>query len=85
MGFVKKNKVDNIRNSAKKAFDDGLTVFLARYWDEILNFQTTGAIAGASEAIEEVESQGWELKDIAYSWVEKKNRGVTIMVFKRKK
>ena len=35
-------------------------------------------------AIEAVEAEGWELKDIAYSWVEKKKRGLTVMVFRRK-
>ena len=59
-------------------------MFLARYWDEVMTFQGTGPISGASEAIESVEAEGWLLQDIAYSWVERKNRGVTVMVFRKK-
>lgn len=84
MGFMTQSKISTIKADAKKAYNEGRTVFLARYWDEVMSFQGTGAIAGGSQAIEEVESVGWELKDIAYSWVERKNRGLTIMVFRRK-
>ncbi len=81
---MKKTKQQQITTSAKNAFNSGRQVFLARYWDEVIYFQGTGEIAGASEAIELVESEGWTLQDIAYSWVERKNRGVTVMVFRRK-
>jgi hypothetical protein len=84
MGFMTKSKIASIEAAAKKAYTEGRTVFLARYWDEVMSFQGTGEIAGGSEAIEMVESAGWQLKDIAYSWVDRKNRGLTIMVFRRK-
>lgn len=73
MGFMTNTKVATIKTSAQKAYNDGRTIFLARYWDEVMNFQGTGEIAGGSMAIGEVESVGWELKDIAYSWVDKKS------------
>lgn len=78
------SKVASIKTAAQKSYTEGKTVFLARYWDEVMTFQGTGEIAGGSQAIEEVESVGWVLKDIAYSWVERKNRGLTVMVFRRK-
>lgn len=84
MGLMTKTKVSTIKIDAKKSFEKGRSVFLARYWDEVFNFQGTGEIAGASEAIESVEAEGWELKDIAYSWVDQKRRGLTIMAFRRK-
>lgn len=84
MGLMSKSKGSSISQDAKKAFNDGRNIFLARYWDEVVTFQGTGEIAGASEAIELVESEGWTLQDIAYSWVERKNRGLTILVFRRK-
>lgn len=83
MGLMNKAKQASIRDSAKRAVSEGRQIFLARYWDEVMTYQGTGAISGASEAIEMVESEGWILQDIAYSWVERKNRGVTIMVFRR--
>jgi hypothetical protein len=84
MGLMSKSKQTTIRDSAKRAVAEGRNIFLARYWDEVMNFQGTGPISGASEAIEMVEAEGWLLQDIAYSWVERKNRGVTVMVFRRK-
>lgn len=84
MGLMKKSKQQLITTSAKNAFSSGRQVFLARYWDEVINYQGTGEIDGASKAIEMVEAEGWKLQDIAYSWVERKNRGVTVMIFRRK-
>jgi hypothetical protein len=37
----------------------------------------------AAEAIEAVESAGFVLAHMAYSWVQDKKRGVTVMVFRR--
>ena len=84
MGLMKKSKISSIRTDAQRAASEGRTIFLARYWDEVMKFQGTGSISGASEAIELVEAEGWHLEDIAYSWVDRKNRGITIMVFRRK-
>lgn len=45
-------------------------------------FQGTGSVSGAAEAIERVEGEGWGLYHMAYSWVERKSRGVTVMAFR---
>lgn len=83
MGLVKSSKVGTIRDDAMRGHREGRTVFVARYWDEIFSYQGTGSISGAAEAIEAVESAGWALTHMAYSWVERKNRGVTILMFRR--
>ena len=84
MGLMKGTKLTNISQDAAKVYAEGRTVFVCRYWDEVLNFQGTGSIAGASEAIEMVEAQGWVLHQIAYSWSDGKKRGVSVMLFRRR-
>lgn len=83
MGFVKQSKLNTISEDARKVYAEGRTVFVARYWDEVINFQGTGSVAGASEAIELVEAEGWTLQQIAYSWSDGKKRGVSILLFRR--
>lgn len=82
MGFMKKAKVEQIAADALKAKEAGQTVFVARYWDEVMTYQGTGAVAGAADAIESVESAGWRLEHTAYAWVERKNRGVQVLTFR---
>lgn len=83
MGFVKGSKLSTISEDARKVRDEGRSIFVCRYWDEVLNFQGTGSIAGASEAIEMVEAEGWSLEHLAYSWSDGKKRGLTVMMFRR--
>lgn len=82
MGLMKSSKVTNIRTDAERARNESKAVFLARYWDEVMTFQGTGSVSGAAEAIEAVEAAGWRLEHMAYSWVEKKNRGLTLLLFR---
>jgi hypothetical protein len=82
MGFMKASKVGSIRADAERARSEGRTVFLARYWDEVMSFQGTGSVSGAAEAIESVEAAGWHLEHMAYSWVPEKKRGLTLMLFR---
>lgn len=82
MGLMKQSKINTIGQDAARAKGEGRTVFVCRYWDEVLNFQGTGAISGASEAIEAVEAAGWALDDFSYSWAPEKKRGISVMVFR---
>lgn len=82
MGLMKGSKVTNIGNDAVAARNKGHKVFVCRYWDEVLNFQATGSIAGATEAIEAVEAAGWKLDDFSYAWAPEKKRGISVMVFR---
>lgn len=82
MGIMKQSKVTNIGNDAVAAREKGHRVFVCRYWDEVLNFQSTGSIAGATEAIEAVEAAGWKLDDFSYAWAPEKKRGISVMVFR---
>lgn len=83
MGFLKQAKIGAITADAEKAIQEGRTRFVARYWDEVITYQGTGSVAGAAEAIENVEAAGWRLDHAAYSWVDAKSRGVTVMIFGR--
>lgn len=83
MGLIKGSKLSTIGNDAASVAAEGRSVFVCRYWDEVLNFQGTGSIAGASEAIEAVEAHGWRLEHLAYSWSDAKKRGLTVMMFRR--
>lgn len=78
-----RRKADVVAADAQRALAEGRTVFVCRYWDEVMSFQGTGSIAGAAQAIEDVESIGWELEQASYSWVPEKHRGVQILVFRR--
>src|SRR5687768_3871454 len=82
MGVMKSTKVASIGSDALAARARGHRVFVCRYWDEVLNFQTTGSVAGATEAIEVVEGAGWTLDHFSYSWAPEKKRGVSVMVFR---
>jgi hypothetical protein len=82
MGFMKSTKIGSIRTDADRAIKESRTVFLARYWDEVMTYQGTGSVSGAAEAIESVEAAGWRLEHMAYSWVPEKRRGVTLMLFR---
>lgn len=82
MGLMKASKVAGIGSDAAGARAKGHKVFVCRYWDEVLNFQGTGSIAGATEAIEAVEAAGWKLDNFSYSWAPEKKRGVSVMVFR---
>lgn len=64
MGFIRETKKTWVRDDAQKAWDDGLTVFVAQ-----LNAPFTGSSHGSgsggirdwAEMIQEVESIGWHL------------------------
>jgi hypothetical protein len=83
MGIMKGSKLASISEDARKVHEEGRSVFVCRYWDEVLNFQGTGSIVGASEAIEMVEAEGWRLEHLAYSWSDGKKRGLSVMMFRR--
>ncbi len=82
MGIMKASKVGSITADAQRARSEGRTVFLARYWDEVLSFQGTGSVSGAAEASESVEAAGWRLEHMSYSWVLEKRRGLTLLLFR---
>jgi hypothetical protein len=83
MGLLKKNKVQAVTDEARKAWDAGDSRLVVRYWDEVMAFQGTGAIAGAADAIESAESVGWKLEHASYAWVSEKKRGVEVFIFGR--
>jgi hypothetical protein len=83
VGLIKGTKIGSIRDDAARAIEEDRQVFVARYWDEMIAFQGTGSVSGAAEAIEAVQDAGWKLQHMAYSWVDSKKRGLTMMVFGR--
>ncbi|HXF71160.1 MAG TPA: hypothetical protein VNO79_00940 [Actinomycetota bacterium] len=84
MGIFTRAKVAGAVADAKKALEEGRRIFVARYWDEVVAFQGTGAIAGAADFIEQCEELGWRLEQASYSWVPEKKRGVQVLVFRRR-
>jgi hypothetical protein len=83
MGLFTNLKSATGLEEARKAFEAGHTVWLGRYWDEVLDYQGTGGIAGASTFIMQVEQIGWQLHQITYAWAPEKKRGLTVMLFRR--
>jgi hypothetical protein len=83
MGVFTKSKSAAGLNEAQAAFDNGDTIWLGRYWDEVFAVQGTGAIGGAADFIMAVEAVGWHLQQVTYSWVPEKKRGLTVMLFRR--
>lgn len=73
--FTKMKKAAGLEE-ARKAYETGHSVWLGRFWDEVLNFQGSGGIAGSSEFIQAVEEIGWKPQDMSYSWAREKKRGV---------
>ena len=84
MGIIKAARANPLVEGAARAIQEGRNTYMVRFWDGWGTFKATGPIAGASEAIDAIEAQGWLLQNIAYSWADKKDRGVTVLVFRKK-
>lgn len=79
MDLVKKPKMTNdIFNDAKAAYGEGKATFIARFWDDGVDSAFVGG-----EPIELIEAEGWSLQHMAYSWSDKRDRGVCVTVFRR--
>jgi thymidylate kinase len=85
VGIFVQKKVASAVTDAQKALQEGKKVFVARFWDEVVAYQGTGAIAGAADFIDACEKLGWRLEHASYSWVPEKRRGVQVLIFRKAK
>lgn len=63
MGLLKKAKADMVSDNAKRAMEEGHTVFLCQ-----IGSTFGGAISGVAETIEAVEELGWRLEQMSHVW-----------------
>lgn len=78
MGLIRTAKKSAISDYARQAREEGRTVFVARFWDDVGD----GVSKTGTEVLEAAEAEGWRLDHFAYAWVEIKSRSVGIYIFR---
>lgn len=61
MGWIKDAKVEAMTKEAKRALDEGRTVFVCRINQGMTQVNVSGSLSGVAEQIEAIESLGWQL------------------------
>jgi hypothetical protein len=59
VGFIKDAKRNMVREEAKRAIDEGRTVYAPRLNTPATHGHLSGSIPGWAEMIEEIETAGW--------------------------
>jgi hypothetical protein len=67
MGFIKDVKVSIIAGHAKRARDEGRSVFLARINVGVTDAGMSGPAGSFAEQIEAVEATGWRLEHMSFT------------------
>jgi hypothetical protein len=81
MAFVKKMKAGAASRDAQRAASEGHSVFVYKFDMPNLNSLVSSTVSGASEAIEEIESAGWTMSQMAlHPGV---RHGSLVMLFRR--
>jgi hypothetical protein len=81
MGWIKKAKADSLASDAKRALDEGHTVFVAQLRGSVSHSPTLSRpIPGVAEMIESVESLGWRLNQ--FTSVPYKDNMTTVCLFR---
>jgi hypothetical protein len=62
MGIFKETKRNMLAQEARRAIDEGRTVFVPRLNTPMTQHGLSGSIAGWAEMIEEIEAAGWEME-----------------------
>lgn len=82
MGFMKKAKSDAMGDDARRAREEGRTVFIAQFRGAISHSPAlTLPIAGAAESIEGVEAEGWRIDQ--FTSVPYKDNMTVVCLFRR--
>jgi hypothetical protein len=81
MGFVKNVKVSGATEDAKRAADEGHSVFVFKFGMPNLNSAMSSTVSGAAEVIEAIEEAGWRLQQFALN--DHVRHGQIVMVFRR--
>jgi hypothetical protein len=63
MGFIKDAKVNMLLTEARRAVEEGRTVFAPKLNTPMTQSGLSGSIAGWAEMIEGIESAGWRMTD----------------------
>ena len=71
MGFIKDAKRDAVVTEAKRAIEEGRTVYVPRLNTPKTHHGMSGSIPGWAEMIEGIEEAGWELARWSVSTDEK--------------
>jgi hypothetical protein len=61
VGFIKQAKAENLATEARRALEQGRTVFAPKLNSPATHHNLSGSIPGWAEQIEAVEDQGWAL------------------------
>jgi len=87
MSFTKNSKdarADNVAGHAKRALDEGHTVFVVQIpGPAVMDTKHPAPVGGVAEAMEAVEALGWELDKS--SWVVHGGRLTAFLIYRRPK
>lgn len=81
MGLVKNVKVSSATEDAKRAADEGHSVFVYKFVMPNLNSAMSSTVSGAAEVIEAIEEAGWRLQQFALN--DHVRHGQIVMFFRR--
>lgn len=80
MGIFKQARASVHASNARRALEEGRTVFLAQIGSSI----KADAVSGVAEDIEAVEAEGWRLDQMSYVWsTTLSNHPVGFFLFRR--
>jgi hypothetical protein len=82
VGFIKDTKAQNLGTEAKRAVEQGRTVFAPKLNTPMSQHNMSGAIAGWAEMVEAVEAQGWRLDQWSVA-IDNKGRPEAYPLFRR--
>ncbi|MGW7001589.1 hypothetical protein ACWGCW_01840 [Streptomyces sp. NPDC054933] len=82
MGWIKDAKAEAISKDAKRAIDEGRTVFVCRVNQGVLQSNWSGPLSGVAEQIEAIEAHGWQLDQASFSH-DHKNHASAFLIFRR--
>lgn len=79
MGFIKEAKANNMAGDAKRAAEEGRTVFVAQFRGAVSHSPSLSRpIGGVAEMIEAVEAEGWRVDQFT-AFPYKDNMTVAVM------
>lgn len=82
MGFIKQMKQDMLAEDARRAVEQGRTIFAPRLNIPASQNTISGPVAGWAEMLEGIESQGWRLDHWAVA-IDEKGRPEAYPLFRR--
>jgi len=82
MGLVRDTKASTAAQHATRALHEGRTVLLYRQNVGANSSGVSGPVGDVAEVIEAIESQGWELTQMAYDEQQSRHGGV-LLLFRR--